>query len=379
MAPSRRKRKGKRRTCVTGATGFVGAHVARALAERGDRVRVAYRDPDRLDQLGEAEVEPVRADVLDRRSMTELLEGADVLFHVAGYVGSSPLERVWEMNAAAPRVAVEAAAAAEVPRVVLTSTISAIGPAWGAPADEDNFYPAGGLGLAYPDAKRQGEIEALETSERTGVEVVIVNPAYVLGVPVNRSQAGETSTRTVGNYLRGRLPAVIDAPMNFVDVEDVAQGHLLAAERGRAGERYIIGAENMNWTELTDRLARYSGRRHPLLVLPPEIHLLARARETVRLPGLIAAEGYALMGQDWRFTSAKAERELDYAPRPIEATLRATVDWYEALMSAGAFEGEERSALSLASTGLRAAGGLGLLSGLSLVQRLTGRRLVAGL
>jgi len=373
------KRRRKRRACVTGATGFVGAHVARALAERGDRVRVAYRDPDRLDQLDASEVEPVRADVLDRRSMTELLEGIDVLFHVAGYVGSSPIERVWEMNAAAPRLAVEAAAAAGVSRVVLTSTISAIGPAQGVPADEGTFYPAGGLGLAYPDAKRQGEIEALETAERTGVEVVIVNPAYVLGVPVNRSQAGETSTRTVGNYLRGRLPAVVDAPMNFVDVEDAAEGHLLAAEHGRAGERYILGAENMRWTEFVDRLARYSGRHYPLLVLPPEIHLIARARETARLPGLIAAEGFALMGQDWRFTSAKAARELGYAPRSVEETMRATIDWYEELMSAGAFEDEERSALSLAAAGLHTAGSLGLLSGLTLVQRLTGRRLVAGL
>jgi len=167
--------------------------------------------------------------------------------------------------------------------------------------------------------------------------------------------------------------------MNFVDVEDAAEGHLLAAEHGRAGERYILGAENMRWTEFVDRLARYSGRHYPLLVLPPEIHLLARARETARLPGLIAAEGFALMGQDWRFTSAKAARELGYAPRPLEETMRATIDWYEELMSAGAFEDEERSALSLAAAGLHTAGSLGLLSGLALVQRLTGRRLVAGL
>jgi len=379
VAAQRRSRRRKGAvTCVSGATGFLGAHVTRLLVERGDRVRVAYRNADRLEQLGGLEVDAVRADVRDREAMRTMLEGADVLYHTAGYVGSSPVERVWDMNAVAPRVAVEAAAAAGVRRVVVTSTISAVGPARGTPADEDNPYPAGGLDMAYPDAKRQGEIEALETGERTGVDVVCVNPAYVLGVPVNRGQAGETSTRTVGNYLRGRLPAVIDAFMNFVDVEDVAAGHLLAAEHGRTGQRYILGGENLGWVELVERLARFSGRHHALLVLPREIALLARARETLRLPGLMASEGYALMGQDWRYTSAKAARELGYDARPLDDTLRATIEWYEALMAAGVFEDEDSSALSAASSLIRGADRVGLLNALPTVERVTGRRLVAG-
>src|SRR5919199_3045432 len=221
------------KVCVTGATGFVGAHVARALADHGDEVRVVYRNPDKLDALKGVDYRRAKADVSDYRAMRRAVRGGEVLFHTAGYVGWSPAERVWRLNAHAPIVAVEAAAAEGLKRVVVTSTISAVGPADGKPADETTEYPEDWMQLRYPDSKRQGEIGAVEAGLRHGVEVVVVNPAYVLGVPVNREQAGENSTRTIGNYLRGRLPAGIEAPMNFVDVEDVARGHVLAAEHGR--------------------------------------------------------------------------------------------------------------------------------------------------
>src|SRR3954470_12216185 len=195
------------KACVTGATGFVGAHVTKALAERGDEVRVTYRNPDRLSALSGVDYRQAKTDVLDYKAMRRAVRGSEALFHTAGFVGSSPAERVWSLNAHAPVVAVEAAAAEGLRRVVVTSTISAIGTARGSePADERTRYPADWLGLAYPDSKHEGERLALEAGERHGIEVVIVNPAYVLGVPVNRSQPGETSTRTIGNYLRGRLP-----------------------------------------------------------------------------------------------------------------------------------------------------------------------------
>lgn len=366
------------KACVTGATGFLGAHVARLLDERGHDVRVGYRNPDRLSQLKGVTFKRAKTDILDLAQMRKAARGMDVLFHCAGYVGSSPVERVWAMNARAPRVAVEAAAAEGVGRVVVTSTISAVGTAEEGPADEEAEYPDDGLGLTYADAKHAGEEEALEAGEGFGVEVVVVNPAYVLGVPVDASLPGETSTRTVGGYLRGRLPAVIDAPMNFVDVEDAAEGHLLAAERGSPGERYILGGHNIGWVELIDRIADISGVHHPLLVLPPETARVARLRETLRLPGMMAAEGYELMAKDWRFSSAKAEGELGYHPRPLEETLRATVAWYRDLIAAGAFADEESSALSVASDVLRVAGRTGLLLGLRVAQRVAGRRLVAG-
>src|SRR3954466_1248490 len=363
---------------VTGATGFVGAHVTRALVEQGDRVRAGYRNPERLDRRGGLDAEPVGADVLDMEAMRTAMRGCDVVFHVAGMVGSSPVGKVWEMNQRGPLVAVEAAAHEDVPRVVVTSTISAVGTANGSPADEENPYPEEGLGLVYADAKRGGEREAIAAGERLGVEVVVVNPAYVLGVPVDTSQPGETSTRIVGNYLRGRLPAVLDAAINFVDVADVAAGHLLAADCGRPGERYILGGHNRPWAELIDMVAHASGVHHPIIVLPGELGHVAQLRERLGLPGAISAEAYGLMGQDWRFTSAKARRDLGYKPRPLAQTVSATVEWYLELIEDGAFGDSERSAMSSMAESVALAGRFGLLWPLRPAERVLRRRLLAG-
>src|SRR5919197_233830 len=319
--------------CVTGATGFVGAHVARLLAARGDRTRVTFRDAGRLGRLSSLDVDPVRADVLDRAGLRRAVRGCEVVFHTAGYVASRPVERVWEMNALAPRLVVEAAAAEGVRRVVHTSSVAALGRApHGEAADESTVYRSGDFGLAYGDAKHEGEAEAFAAGARLGVEVVVVNPAYVLGVPVDPYQPGETSTRVVGNFLLGKLPGVVDGATNVVDVEDVAAGHLLAAEKGKPGERYVLGGYNLSWVDVVDRLAEASGVRRPLLVLPREGGELARGQGELRLPGPIAPEAFALMAQNWRASSRKAKRELGYRTRPLDRTVQATVAWYRELI-----------------------------------------------
>ena len=367
------------KACLTGSTGFVGAHVARALCQAGHDERVTYRDGRRLARLGDLELEAVKADVLDRAAMRRAARDADVLFHCAGVVGARPAERVWEVNAVAPRVAVEAAAGAGVPRVVLTSSVAGIGPvAAGQVGDERGVYRRGHLGLTYVDAKHEGEVQALAAGARLGVEVVIVNPSYVLGVPVDRRQPGETSTRTVGNYLRGRLPAVVDGFTNIVDVEDVAKGHLLAARKGRPGERYILGGHNRSWVEVIDRIAELSGVRHPLLVFPPEVASAARTAEALGLPGLVSAEGVVLMAQNWRYSSSKARRELGYRPRTLDRTLRATIDWYLELIETGVFAGSPSSMLSLASAAMRVGERLRMVDVLRGAEERLGRRLVAG-
>jgi dihydroflavonol-4-reductase len=367
------------KACVTGATGFVGAHVTKGLAERGDEVRVTYRNPDRLSALSGVDYRQAKTDVLDYKAMRRAVRGSEVLFHTAGFVGSSPSELVWQLNAHAPVIAVEAAAAEGLRRVVVTSTISAIGlPQDDKPADERTEYPDNWLGLAYPDSKHEGERAALAAGERHGIEVVVVNPAYVLGVPVNREQPGETSTRTIGNYLRGRLPAVVGAPMNFADVEDVARGHLLAADEGRPGERYILGGENLTWHRLIERVAELSGVRFPVLVLPPEIARVGRVREAIGVPGPMPAEATDLMGRDWRFSSTKAERQLGYTARSLDETLQTTIDWYMELIQAGAFSDEAGSPLSRISSGIRTASRLGMLTPLRIGQRVLGRSMIVG-
>jgi len=367
------------RVCVTGATGFLGGHVSRLLAERGDEVRVTYRrDPRRLEGLVALGVEPVKADILDRGAMRRAVRRCELVFHVAGFVASNPVARVWEVNALAPRVVVEAAAAEDAARVVVTSSVSAIGPVPpGEVGTEENPYRGGGLGLTYVDSKHEGEVEALAAGVRKGIEVVAVNPAYVLGVPIDRSQPGETSTRMIGNYLRGRLPGVVDGQANIVDVRDVAAGHLKAAERGRPGERYVLGGHDIGWVELLERVGELAGVHHPLAILPPELGALARGAEALRIPLVMSAEGLTLMAQNWRYSSRKARRELGYRARPLDTTLCETIDWCRGLIDAGALGAGHRSTLSVAAAGMRLADGLGLLAGVPVLERYAGRRLVA--
>jgi dihydroflavonol-4-reductase len=365
--------------CVTGATGFIGGHVAELQSKAGPAVRVTYRDESRLERLEGLEVEPVKADVLDRSALRRAFRDCELVFHTAGFVASRPVERVWEVNALAPRVAVEAAAAEGVRRVVLTSSVAGVGPAApGEVAAEDELFRGGGLGLTYVDAKHEGEAEAFAAGARLGVEVVIVNPSYVFGVPVARFQPGETSTRMIGNYLCGRLPAVIDGYTNVVDVRDVAAGHLKAAERGKPGERYILGGHDIGWVELMERVAKLSGVRHPLVVLPAETGGVARVAEALRLPTLVAPEAFVLMAQNWRYSSRKARRELGYRARSLNRTLRDTIAWYRELIDSGALDGGGPSPMSLAAAGVRVADRIGVLGGLRTAERYFGRRLVAG-
>lgn len=366
------------RVAVTGATGFIGAHVARLLAERGAEVRVTHRDAARLTRLGDVQVTPVEADVLDRAALRRAFRGARVVFHGAGMVATRPAETVWKVNALAPRLAVEAAAAEGVERVVVTSSVGGVGPSTrGRAGNEADVYRGGGLGLTYVDSKHEGEAEALAAGARCGIEVVVVNPAYVLGVPVDRSQPGETSTRIVGNYLRGRLPAIVDAATNIVHVEDVALGHLLAAERGQPGERYILGGQNVKWVDLVERVAELSGTSHPVLVIPRDVAEAIAAAGSVSGGVIISPEAFALMAQDWRYSSEKAKRELGYRARGLDPTLRETVDWYLELIDAGVLGGGRPSVMSLGSLGVRLAGRTGGLRMLHALEDWTGRRLVA--
>jgi dihydroflavonol-4-reductase len=363
--------------CVTGATGFIGAHVARLEAERGSLVRVTYRDESRLGRLGGVEAEPVKADVLDRGALRRALRGCETVFHTAGYVGARPRKRVWEVNALSPRIVVEAAAAEDVGRVVLTSSVAGIGPVpAGEVGTEEDWYRGGGLGMTYADAKHEGEAQAFAAAARLGVDLVVVNPSYVFGPPVDRSQPGETSTRAIGNYLRGRLPAVVDGQVNVVDVRDVASGHLKAAERGTAGERYVLGGHDLTWVELFQHVARLSGVHNPLAVIPTEAARAAELAETLRLPLPISSEGFVLMAQNWRYSSRKARGELKFRARSLDKTLGDTVRWYQELIDSGTLGAGRPSPLSLAAAGLRLAERVGALGGVRAAERYIGRRLL---
>ena len=364
------------RVCVTGATGFIGAHVTSQLVAAGHDVRVSVRDPGRLRALEGVEVEPVQANVLDRRALRRVFEGCELVFHAAGLVASRPAGEVWRVNAIAPRLAVEAAARAGVRRVIVTSSVGALGPATGRrAANEQNSWPEDGTGLLYTDAKHEGELAALEAGDRLDIDVVSVNPAYVLGAALNRSLAGETSTRIVANYLRGRLPAIVDSYTNLVDVEDVARGHLLAARKGRAGERYILGGDNLRWSEVVERVARISGVEHTLIVLPPEVASAAGVMK--RLGGPFGTlEGIRLMAPQWRYSSAKARKELGYTPRSANETLLRTVEWYLELIEDDRLPAKRNRSFDWMTGAVRVANRFGLLAPLRAAGSLAGRKTV---
>jgi dihydroflavonol-4-reductase len=314
------------RCLVTGATGFVGSHVARALVERGDAVRVTVRARSPKEPLEGLDAERVNLpDVTDRRALRHALKGVERVFHVAGTtnlrLSAAEARRV---NAEGTRVVLEEALRAGVQRVVHTSSVAALGPAPPHSAlDERAAFP-GHLGMPYPDSKRLAELEALRVGAH-GLPVVIVNPAHVFGP----GDWGPSSTDVVRRFLLGRIPAYVGGAINIVDVRDVAAGHLLADERGEPGERYILGNRNYTWDRVFAELAHVSGVEGPAVRVPYPV-ALALAGSGARLlgrPPVMPAEVKAA-GHWWTCRNARARRELGWSVRAHEETVEETVRWW---------------------------------------------------
>jgi dihydroflavonol-4-reductase len=315
-------------TLVTGASGLVGAHVARALVERGDRVRATVAQGAPLDALEPVrdDVEVVVADATDPRAMRRALKGADRLFHVAG---ATTLRAGWRelyrANVLGTRVVLEEALRAGVGRVVHTSAVAAIGPAAdGVTADERQVSNAARVGVTYANAKAEAEREALRVCAQ-GLPVVIVNPAHVLG----RGDVHRSSTELVRRFLRREIPVYVDGTLCIVGARDVARGHLLAEERGTVGERYILGGRNFTNDRLFADLGRLSGVEPPAVKLP--LHAaLAVARGFQALPGRppVTVEEIRALSLRWAYRSTKAKRELGWSTDHHEQPLLETIEWY---------------------------------------------------
>ena len=311
---------------VTGATGLVGSHVTRLLVERGDRVRVTIRDRSRLDNLEGLDVERVNCDVLDRRQVRRALRGVERLFHIAGMTSlRASRDALFGVNVKGTQIVLEEAMRAGVERAVHTSSVAAIGPApRGSTADERQPFPVASIDVQYVHAKREAEAEALRAAAR-GLPVVIVNPAHVFGA----GDLYRSSTELVLRFLRRQIPAYVDGALNVVDAEDVARGHLLAEEKGRPGERYILGNRNFTLDRLLADLGRLSGIAPPALKLPvPAALALARAAEAASASPAITQVEVRAASQWWAYRSTKAKRELGWRPSHHEDTLERTIAWY---------------------------------------------------
>jgi len=315
------------KTLVTGATGFIGSHVARELARRGDDLRVTVRENSPKEALADVDHEEVKCDLLDRRAVRRAVTGAARVFHCAGLVSlrERDAQRVFEVNALATRLLLEECLRANVERVVFTSSVAAIGPApRGGTADENQVFTAGHLGIPYVNSKHEAETEALRLAAH-GLPVVCVNPTFVYG----RGDVHGGSTSLVRRFLLGRIPVYTDGAVNVVDVNDVARGHLLADEKGEPGERYILGNRNYTWDRLFADLARISGVEPPPLKLAPP--LAVRMAELLeRAPGRapVTAVEVRSASQWWAYKNTKAKRELGWTTSPHEDTIEATVRWY---------------------------------------------------
>jgi len=312
-------------TLLTGGTGLIGSRIAHALVRRGDDLRIALRERSRLDNLGGLDYRPVSCDVLDRRAVRRALRSVDRVFHVAGSNKlRAPREQLFEINVTGTRVVLEEALRAGVQRVVMTSSVGAIGPAApGETADETQPF-RGPYGIPYVETQREAEIEALRVAAQ-GLPLVLVCPTQVFGP----GDIYHSSTEVVRRFLLRRIPVYTDGGLNVVDVDDVARGHLLADERGRLGERYILGNRNFTWARLFADLGRLSGIEPPALKLPAAA-AAAFARALAGLPGHtpiteIEVRAGALW---WTYSNARARRELGFRPTPHEDTLERTVEWY---------------------------------------------------
>jgi dihydroflavonol-4-reductase len=313
-------------TLVTGASGFIGSHLARALAERGDELRVFARRSSDLSLLEDLEFERATGDVTDRRAVRRAVTGVERIFHVAGLTSLRTEHRtaVWDANVRGARLLFEEAQAAGVERVVHTSTVGAIGVAKpNGAVDEKATFNVGHLGIAYVNSKHEAELEALRAVAR-GLPVVIVNPSFALGPDAPRG----TSMDLVRRFLLRRIPAYVDGALNIVDVRDVAAGHLLADDKGKIGERYILSGRNFTLDRLFADLSRISGVEPPSLKVPGRLMLGAlEAGSLARLPLPSAPDEVRSARLWWTYRNTRAKQELGFAPRPHEETLADAVRW----------------------------------------------------
>jgi len=347
------------KTLITGGTGFIGSHLARALSRRGDELRLLIRRRSDDSMLSGFEFERVNGDVTDRRAVRRAFEGVDRVFHVAGLTSmrAADADLVFDVNVGGTRIVAEEALEAGVKRMVHTSSVAAIGPAApGGRADEQQAFTAGKLGIAYMNSKREAEAEVMRVGAQ-GLDAVVVNPTFVLG-PDDR---GASSMALVKRYLLRRIPAIVDGGLNVVDVRDVADGHLLADANGASGERYILGGRNFTLQRLFADFERISGVPAPVLKLPSQLAIGgARVAEQFGLPLSLAVDETRSASLWWTYSSAKAKRELGFTSRPHEETLEVAVkSKLEELGDRVSAEGGRAdAALGLAGRAVRLAGRL---------------------
>ena len=324
---------------VTGATGFLGSHVARVLSEQGAGLRLLVRPTSDLRNVDGLNADRVVGDLRDAGSIEKTLSGCDVVFHVAADYRlwvRDPAE-MYRSNVEGTRSLLEAARKQGVRRVVYTSSVATMGfhgtnghAGGGKVADEQSPVGIADMIGHYKRSKFMAEQVAIEAA-RSGVDVVIVNPT----TPIGERDIKPTPTgRIVVDFLKRKFPAYVETGLNLVDASECARGHIQALEKGRSGERYILGGENLTLKQILDRLAAITGLPSPTVKLPYFFALAAGVVDETVTGRILGREPRATidavrMGRKMMFvSSAKAERELGWRTVPVDAALRRSVEWF---------------------------------------------------
>lgn len=321
---------------VTGATGFVGSAIVRKLRARGEKVRVLVRGGSDRANLAGQEVDYATGDLLDPHSLAQAARGAAAVYHVAAdyRLWSSDDRAIYDVNVNGTENVLRAAAEAGAERIVYTSSVCTLGLTRnGVPANEETPVSISAMVGAYKTSKFLAENVARDWATR-GAPVIIVNPS----TPIGPGDVKPTPTgRMIRDAMLGRMPAFVDTGLNFVHVDDVAEGHILAHDRGRVGERYVLGGSNLSLRAMLELIAQLMGRTPPQIALPRRLlYPIALAAEVVaRVTGeepLVTVNGLRLAKKHMYFSSMKAEAELGYAARPVREAVRDAIVWFGAAL-----------------------------------------------
>lgn len=320
---------------VTGATGFLGSHVARALAEQGADLRLLVRANSNAKNIDDLKADRLVGDLRDPASLEKGIAGCDVVFHVAAdyRLWVRDPEEMYRANVEGTRGILEAARKNNVRRVVYTSSVATMGfTSNGHPADENSPVSLDNMIGPYKRSKFMAEQVAVEAAH-AGQEVVIVNPT----TPVGERDIKPTPTgRIVLDFLKRKFPAYVDTGLNLVDARECALGHIAALEKARSGERYILGGQNLTLKQILDKLAAITGLPSPKLRVPYALALATGVVDEVVTGRIRGKEPRATidavrMGRKKMFvSSSKAERELGWKCVPVDDALGRAVDWFRA-------------------------------------------------
>jgi len=321
------------KTLVTGASGFIGSRVVRKLLEKGAQVKAFVRKNSNLENLQDLPIEIAYGDIRDYESLKSALKGCETVFHVAAdyRLWIPDPDQIYKTNVDGTVNIMKASIEKGIKKIVYTSSVATLGlNPDGTPANEDTPVSIKDMIGHYKKSKFIAEEKVKEMINKNGLPAIIVNPS----TPIGPGDIKPTPTgRIIIEAASGRMPAYVDTGLNIVHVDDVAIGHILAFEKGKIGERYILGGENMSFKKLLQEIAKITGKPAPKIKLSPNLILpLAYIAEAIakitKKEPFVTVDGVLMSKKKMFFSIDKAKKELNYKPRPVIEAIKDSIDWF---------------------------------------------------